>query len=433
MDVEDGATSGAGALKADVFSPDLLRVYYDRLFPYELITKWLSYGNDPDSDHPAVERDFFLRREWSFTLLAPDESEIYIRYRSYPGAAEMKRDMMKMQPRKIDIGGVFTVPPSDHKTVAPEKYRPLQRELVFDVDMDDYSGVRSCCTGARICPRCWLFMQAAVIVVDAALREDFGFKHIMWVFSGRRGVHCWVCDDSARQLPNEARGAIVEYLTLIVSGSGEDDAERVYLRGVLHPAVERSIGLLESLFLDKVASAEEGQGVLEDVEGWTALLQHVPDDSQRDSLSSRFSRERNARARWKLLCAAVPRTVSNKILLLYTYPRLDVGVSKHRNHLLKSPFAVHPKTGRVCVPFLAEQVFQFDPFTAPVLSQLEAEINDYDAGLSLEERRAVPDWEKTSIADAVRLLSDFVDGMKADLRRSFRESAERVAAATGDW
>ena len=37
----------------------------------------------------------------------------------------------------------------------------------------------------------------------------------MWVYSGRRGVHCWVCDERARQLDNETRKAIVKFLDVI--------------------------------------------------------------------------------------------------------------------------------------------------------------------------------------------------------------------------
>lgn len=55
--------------------------------------------------------------------------------------------------------------------------------------------------------------------------EDFGFKHIMWVYSGRRGVHCWVSDERARRLNNESRKAIVGFLEVIKVRTGSLDGE----------------------------------------------------------------------------------------------------------------------------------------------------------------------------------------------------------------
>lgn len=63
------------------------------------------------------------------------------------------------------------------------------------------------------------------------------------------------------------------------------------------------------------------------------------------------------------------------IILQYTYPRIDAEVSKHRNHLLKAPFCVHPKTGRICVPVDPDRVDEFDPEKVPDVETLLNELN----------------------------------------------------------
>lgn len=210
----------ASTATGDVFNEVYLRFFYSRLFPFKLLTRWLSYGNDADSrsDSPFLQRDFFNRREFCFTLA----DDVFVRYQCFRDAREFAAAVQARQPYKLDIGPVMSIKPSSH-TVS-KKMDCLERELVFDIDMDAYDSIRRCCKGATICAKCWAFVRAAVRTLDAVLRDDFGFKLILFIYSGRRGMHCWVADETARRMDNSARGALVDYLS-VLNGSNADDAD----------------------------------------------------------------------------------------------------------------------------------------------------------------------------------------------------------------
>ena len=116
---------------------------------------------------------------------------------------------------------------------------PLQRELVFDIDMTDYDAIRTCCSGKGICKRCWGFIAVAVKILDNTLREQFGFRHLLWVYSGRRGIHCWVSDDDAMQLTDDQRKAVMGWIEVIKGG--RDMTKKVNVRAhnrPLHPSLQ---------------------------------------------------------------------------------------------------------------------------------------------------------------------------------------------------
>lgn len=193
---------------AVVYTPELLQMYYAHLFPFDLLYQWLSYGN---------QSLIFAHREFSMTIEPKPGEEIYIRYQSFRSKKELAAAIHKRRPIKIDIGAIFSHPPIDKNTVSTNAFVPQSRELVFDIDLTDYDDVRRCgCAGANICKICWQYMTVAVKVLDQGLRQDFDFHHIAWFYSGRRGIHCWVCDENARALTDVGRSAVAKYFEVLL-------------------------------------------------------------------------------------------------------------------------------------------------------------------------------------------------------------------------
>lgn len=92
-------------------------------------------------------------------------------------------------------------------------------ELVFDIDMMDYDDVWMCCKEVGICGKCWSLMTVAFKVFDVGLREDFGFKYLLWVYFGCCGIYCWISDECVRKLSDEVCFVVVEYF-VVVKGEG---------------------------------------------------------------------------------------------------------------------------------------------------------------------------------------------------------------------
>lgn len=311
-------------------------------------------------------------------------------------------------------------------------------------------------------------MAVAIDVLNRALREDFGFKHIFFVFSGRRGVHAWVCDERARHLSDDSRAAIANYLSVY---KGQEKGLAKLTTGIeSHPFIAKSHDTLLKAFESRVLV---DQKLLEDEVQKTTILSMLP-QGVRDAVAVEWKRidkefekdsvevvtfngdDRNGEKekksvsmlRWEAIKACTKKECSKQgkskesnrnvkllekavkdIVFAYTYPRLDIEVSKKMNHLLKAPFCVHPKTGKVCVPIDPACAWEFDPDTVCTVGQLLNELNE---GSKLDGKADNPGNESaymnTGMGKAVQTFRDcFLDALVKENKNVLTEKARAAA------
>lgn len=263
---------------------------------------------------------------------------------------------------------------------------------------------------------------------------------------------------------------------------GTEQNKGMNLSHPLHPMLSRAYDVLEPMFIEDVLPSS-GHSLLANKNNWDGLLGSLPPAAQpvAVSLGKKWSKDNDDSTpaeKWtelkRYLSILIGRTEggstkNNKAaknlstkdrikieqwpvetVFKYTYPRLDINVSKMQNHLLKSPFCIHPKTGRVCVPIEVDKVDDFNPFTVPTLPQLMRELDDYEKSSgdgSDDEEEDAPgssssgrkskieyDWQKTSLKGPFEhFRKQFLAPMWNELRRDRRADAEEKAAKTGDF
>ena len=376
--------------------------YYAHVFPVEDIAEWISYSKP----HRLVKREF------CFTMIG----DVFTRFRSYSTPKLLRDALVHDGPEKIDIGAVYSHPPSMKQQIT---IVPQERELVFDIDMSDYDSLRSCCKGKAICRNCWPWMASAARILRSFCTVEFGFKHFLTVFSGRRGLHMWVCDNEARMLSDEERSSLVSYMNVFESSGKLSIMYDILMKkGLMHPTLQRMHDdYLRKSFNDIFLNPENANylgnprpaqvlwKVLSDIagvnEGVRKVLLKVNAPTDTEGIQ------------WETLEREILRVnphILTAIRFVLLYPRLDEKVSTRRDHLLKLPFCIHPGTGSLCVPLTEAALDKFDPLRdPPKLSEL------------LLTRSIDARWQ--------RPLLDLIDAMRLDAKEVGEPSAANAPPA----
>lgn len=225
------------------------------------------------------------RREFTFEF----PGKIYARFLKFQDVKEFREAVLKRVPEVIHIGPIL----SEKNKEVVEK-----RELIFDIDLNDYKKetgepLRACCKKEeKCCAKCWRFIRFARLIMNQIIGKSLGMKELVYFFSGNKGLHCWVFDERASKLSSRQRNSLLELLK----------ADKINLSLPLYKEIHRL-----------VTEGDEFNKLLTE---------------QKVSIKDCNSPIEQLRLIW---------------------PRFDAGVTNQDNHLIKSPYLLHPKSKKLCI------------------------------------------------------------------------------------
>lgn len=158
-------------------------------------------------------------REWGFIPFTAGPGTTMVRHKALVDLGDLSTFLVDTCPRHVYFsGGQY----DDPGTRSMEEKEWRGSDLVFDLDGDHLPGVDpDADTYAEMLEAC----KNALLGLLDFLHGDFGFdaEQTSVVFSGGRGYHVHVRDESVRTLGRDARREIVEY----VLGEGIDDIDQL--------------------------------------------------------------------------------------------------------------------------------------------------------------------------------------------------------------
>lgn len=291
-----------------------LRQYYETQFDWDLFERILTCDG----------RYALTQRPVQFWFDVPTKRVMY------ESMTQLKRVMLQKPPTQVFMSCLW---PREQDA----RHKPyVERELILDIDMNDYADVRILCDCGkekRCCDQCWqMYMNdTAIPILRYTLGHVCGFKHVRYAYSGRRGMHVIVSDERVMTWTVAQRQ---QFLRRVL----RDCDEYVY-ENILWPVFRRYFWDVPRTQLSE------------------PLLQHMrttlPDDTW-----SAFGGEPRVGAMMTYAQQKLGDSYKRWAFGVATYalaPRYDeCFFNSDVTHVLKCPLTVHKATGHVCQMLDAE-------------------------------------------------------------------------------
>lgn len=303
-------------------------------------------------------------REWGYIPWSEGPDTTMIRHRSTLDLGDLSTFLARERPRHVYFSaGRYDAPGAN--SMSAKGWR--SSDLIFDLDADhlpevdlgtdDYAVMLEKCKG-----QLWRLLSF--------LRDDFAFRKLTIVFSGNRGYHVHVRDESVQSMESEQRREIVDY----VRGTGlafEELTERELVAGSAgrqSPAPKRTLppaggwgARVHEAILDRVDELLE----MDEDDGLTSLSQYdgIGEGKAEAALSAaRENRQEIAAgnvdvhpAFFQIARRIAPEAIAD------AHAHIDEPVTTDVNRLIRLPGSLHGGSGLAVERIDPSELADFDP------------------------------------------------------------------------
>ena len=321
------------------------------------------------------------------------EKKLMIRHLSFNSPQELWGKIVEETPLHIYHSAAFYKYPR-----APMDAKGwLGAELIFDIDADhlktpcrkrhDFKVCKRCRkaypVSLDLCPDCGQSLMKVEWVCDLCLEaareearkllsfleDDFGFSKFRAAFSGNRGYHLVVEDESILELDQAERKELIDYIT----GTGLS----MKLMGLEERIIdlETAPKLEDPSWRGRIAKtvfellASQNYEVLREVAG-DSIAQTLIDEIKE------ISKALGENVPWNLMRPRLRRTLFEAARELAS-AHIDVVVTQDIHRLLRLGNSLNGKTGLMAKMFNPDELDEFEPFSESVALPMDDELTVY--------------------------------------------------------